>query len=93
MIFGYVLLSLSIISLTFFYVLSRQNKDIPWLYVISGNALLFMTGLGIISLKKWGYYLLKIFLYVIVLAFPIGTFISYKVLTYIKINDVKLFLK
>jgi FtsH-binding integral membrane protein len=48
-----------------------------------------ITGIGILVRRQWGYYLFKLFLYVLLLAFPIGTIISYKTLTYIKKNNIR----
>lgn len=51
---------------------------------------LFM-GLGILFQKIWGYYLLKIFIYLMVLSFPIGTYFGVKSLRYIREHDIKSF--
>ena len=48
-----------------------------------------ITGIGILTRKEWGYYLFKSFLYVLLLAFPIGTIISVKSLRYMKRNGIK----
>jgi hypothetical protein len=48
-----------------------------------------VTGIGILKRKAWGYYLLKSFLYVLLISFPIGTFISYKSLKFMKKNSIK----
>jgi hypothetical protein len=89
MYFGYILLVLSVINFVFFYRVSQQDKDIPWLYIVSSDLFLVITGAGLITLKKWGYNLFKILLYVQLLAFPIGTIISYKVLLYMKKNNIR----
>ena len=47
------------------------------------------TAIGIIYLRRWGYILFKIFLYIMLIGFPIGTFISYMTLSYMKRHDVK----
>jgi len=49
----------------------------------------FVTGIGILKRKIWGYYLLKSFLYVLLISFPIGTFISYKRLKFMKKNSIR----
>ncbi len=49
------------------------------------------TGLGILSQKMWGYYLLKFFLYIMVLSFPIGTYFGVKSLRYLRENNIKSF--
>ncbi len=47
------------------------------------------TGVGILLRSKWGYFFFKSFLYLLLLAFPIGTFIAYASLKYIKRNHIK----
>jgi putative copper export protein len=49
----------------------------------------YLTGIGMILKTKWGYILFKTFLYLALLAFPIGTVISYITLSYIKKNNIK----
>lgn len=51
----------------------------------------FLIGLGLILRKIWGYYLFVGFLYLSYPAAPIGTFIAYKGLKYIKENEIKSF--
>jgi len=48
-----------------------------------------LTGIGLLTRKKIGYYSLKLFLYVFLIGFPIGTIISYKILKYIKKHNLK----
>jgi hypothetical protein len=48
-----------------------------------------VTGIGILRRTRWGYYLLKSILYVLLVSFPIGTFISYKSLKFMKKNSIK----
>src|SRR4030043_1580825 len=47
------------------------------------------TGIGILLRTKWGYFFLKSFLYFLLLWFPIGTFIAYASLKYMKKNHIK----
>jgi hypothetical protein len=42
-----------------------------------------------LSRRLFGYYALKLFLYVLLLAFPIGTLIAVKALRYIKRENVR----
>jgi len=51
----------------------------------------FTTGLGIILKKRWGMWLFKIYLYVLYLGVPIGTYIASKTLKYIKENKLEEF--
>ena len=48
-----------------------------------------LGGIGILLKKIWGFYIFKSFLYVLFLGFPIGTYIAYKFLDYIKRNNLK----
>jgi len=47
------------------------------------------AGVGILLRSKWGYFFFKSFLYFLLLGFPIGTFIAYASLKYIKRNHIK----
>jgi hypothetical protein len=60
-------------------------------FVITISLWYLITGIGILARREWGYYLFKSFLYVMFLAFPIGTIISYKSLGYMKRNNIKRF--
>jgi len=90
-IFGYVFIGLSLVGVLFFYLVSLQvSMEVSDFYFITFVALwYFLTGLGVIKLKGWGYYLFKVSLYLLFLSFPIGTIISYKTLSYMKRNDIK----
>ncbi len=48
-----------------------------------------LVGVGLLSRSMWGYCLLKAFLFILALGFPIGTLISYYSLKYMKNNDIK----
>ena len=47
-----------------------------------------IIGIGIAFEKKWAFRSLKIYLYLSLLAFPIGTYLSYSVLKFIKKNRI-----
>ena len=53
------------------------------------TALLLFTGVGVLLRKRWGYYLLKALLYVILLGFPIGTLVSWLALRYIRNQQLR----
>jgi len=90
-IFGYILIFLFVGCLfTLFISSSIERRPFYNNYFgISISLWYLITGIGIITHQKWGYYLFKFFLYVLFLAFPIGTVIAYKSLAYIKRNDIK----
>ncbi len=48
-----------------------------------------VTAFGILSLKRWGYTLFKVYLYLLFLGFPIGTLISYFTLSYMKRHRIE----
>ena len=60
-------------------------------FMITNSFVQIFTGLGVILQKKWGYYLFKIVLYWLCLAFPIGTYIAFKGLKYLKVNKLERF--
>jgi uncharacterized membrane protein YfcA len=77
----------------FGFVFHKDSLNEPgfrWFIIIMTVWHLF-TGLGILFKRIWGYYLLKFYLYVIVLGIPIGTWISMRSLKYIKENEIKRF--
>jgi hypothetical protein len=90
-IFGYVLIGLSIAGVLFFYWVSlRVELEPSHIYFILISAFLYViTGLGVIKLTRWGYYMFKIFLYLLLICFPIGTLISHKTLKYMSRNNLK----
>jgi hypothetical protein len=48
-----------------------------------------LMGLGILFQKIWGYYLLKIFSYALVISFPMGTYFGVKSLRYLREHNIK----
>src|SRR5882672_4199453 len=92
--FGFVLIGLSILSLgAFTYWLASHGilgkvistgfyLPVPLFLLL--HVLGFVTGLGVVRFTKWGYRLFKIFLYVLLFGFPIGTIVAYLTLSYMK---------
>lgn len=90
-IYAYILIASSIGCVYTLYVSAYFEKR-PWYYNYFGISMLIwylITGIGILMRKMWGYYLFKLFLYVLLLGFPIMTYISYKSLQYTKKNNIK----
>ena len=90
-IYGYTLILLFLGGLYTLYV-TASIEDYPIThnyFAITISLYYLMTGIGILARKEWGYYLFKFFLYMLFLAFPIGTIISWKSLDYMKKNDIK----
>ncbi len=72
------------------YVFGSRREFVPHLYFWGGCVVFYLVlGLGVLFRTKWGYLLLKGFLYVLFVCFPIGTWISYKILSYIKRHELK----
>lgn len=94
-IYGWVLLIFgSVGGLFHFYIIlvvlknqSYSTEGIIFLAIVT--TWYVVTGIGILRRTRWGYYLLKSILYVLLVSFPIGTFISYKSLKFMKKNSIK----
>ena len=68
-----------------------NNHTAKWLFILILSMIIAIhlsIGIGIVLEKKWGFCALKIYLYLSLSAFPIGTFISFKVLNFIKNNNI-----
>jgi hypothetical protein len=52
-------------------------------------AINLLTGIGIVFRTMWGFHLLKFYLYILFIGFPIGTLIARFVLSHIRENDIK----
>jgi len=90
-IYGLTLLILFVGCIYVIYV-SFYIEDFPqehYYFVVLISTWYLLTAIGLLTRKLWGFYLFKLFLYALLLAFPIGTIISYKSLVYIKKNDIK----
>jgi hypothetical protein len=99
-IFGVVLIIFTFVGTLFFFspaspgfffgFFEEMSKSRGALYFLLGTLVFyFLTGLGVVLQKKWGYLLFKLFLYLLFLAFPIGTIISYMTLSYMKRHQIK----
>ena len=101
-IFGAILVALAFLGAYFFTYLDltasqstfRPNSPSYFgkfgFYFIAGvNIFYLLTGVGVVLLTKWGYFCFKLFLYMMLVAFPIGTLISYVTLSYMKRHQIK----
>jgi len=91
-ILGFFLVGSAIFGFVFFADSLRESAFSKWFTIITGTWYL-ATGLGILSRKIWGFYLLKLFLYILILGFPIGTWIGIKSLRYIEEKQIVNFFK
>lgn len=91
-VFGSVFFLFMTTPAPFFSPSSPDIYERVLFYLATGvNIAYFLTGLGVVLLKKWGYILFKLFLYLLFLAFPIGTIISYLTLKYMKRHQIKVY--
>jgi len=94
-IYGWALLIFGFVGGLFdFYILLIVLKDQSvWtegiIFVATMATWFVVTGIGILKRTRWGHYLLKSILYVLLLSFPIGSFIAYKSLKFMKKNSTK----
>ena len=97
-LFGVALTILSVLSLgvfaywlAFSEVLAQvvQTGYLPVLILLAVHVLVFLTGLGVVTSTKWGFRLFRMFLYVMLFAFPLGTMVSYVTLRYISRNQIQ----
>ena len=90
-IYGYCLIVLAFLS--YFYTVNVSYYIRFSNFLFYGGIIIstwyLVTGVGILIRQKWGYYLFKAFLYVLLVSFPIGTIISCLSLQYMKKNNVK----
>lgn len=89
--FGLLLMVLWLLSTAACIVL-LSDSSVP--NVLSFFGIVFsipylICGIGLFKKKVWGYYLLKCFLFLLLPAFPIGTYIAVKWLKYLKNNFIK----
>ncbi len=90
-IFTVLFAAFSFVSLVFSYhALSRFDWPQWMVYFFAANAAFyFMASLGLLTRMLLGYYLLQVFLYVLLLSFPIGTLIAVRTLRYMKRNSIR----
>jgi hypothetical protein len=90
-IYGFILLLFSCGCIYTIYV-SSSIEGSPFYQNYFGVGITLwhlLTAIGVLAKTKWGYYLFKSFLYVLLVAFPIGTLIAYKSLKYMKRKNIK----
>jgi len=80
----------TIIALIFHYdTLTNPEANQSFKYFVTIiNVWHLFTGIGILMQKMWGYYLMKFYLYVMLLAVPIGTYFSLRCLRYLRENEI-----
>jgi len=92
-VFGAIIIGFTLFSAFFFFSSTSpayffnfyEARSHSALYFLIGIHLFYLlTGIGVILRARWGYFLFKLFLYLTILAFPIGTIISYYTLSYMR---------
>jgi hypothetical protein len=80
-----------LVSLVFSYHVLLKADSPQWMiYFFAANlAFYFIGSLGLITRGLLGYYTLMVFLYVLLLSFPIGTLIAVRILRYVKRNSIR----
>jgi hypothetical protein len=91
--FGYAVSAIGFLGVVFLpgFIYHTINHQTMWLMIFGAfqAILFFIAGIGIVTRRYWGYYLLKLTLYVFVLWFPVFTFAALKGLKYVKENNIK----
>jgi hypothetical protein len=90
-IYGWTLIGLFVGCLCTIYVVAKIESNSVFVnyFGLVISVWYLTTGIGTLARKPWGYYLLKSFLYVLLLGFPIGTFISLRSLRFMKKNSIR----
>jgi hypothetical protein len=86
---GILLTTIGVVGLLFHFEHLTDPRFRTFILVATGWHLI--TGLGIILQRMWGCYLLKFYLYVLLLGFPIGTYIAWQSLRYLRENEIERF--
>ena len=84
---GIVLLTIGVAGFLFHFE-SLSNPRFKW-FILAMTTWHLITGLGVILQKAWGYYLLKFYLYVMLLGVPVGTYVAWKSLKYLREIDIE----
>ncbi len=94
-IFGYTLIGIAILGMTMHFLL---RVDIRYtiefqVFILLSTLFHAFIGLGIVFQKRWGFYLMKFYLSLLYLGFPVGTYISKKLKQYIDENNIENYFK
>ena len=92
---GYCLIIMGIIGLImYFSLLDNELYTTGFrIFVLSFTFINLFTGMGVVLRKMFGYYMLKAYLYFLILGFPVGTLISIKALKQIKASNINSYFK
>jgi len=89
--FGYCLVFIALLIIPKYYFSRNSANYIADFFSFEIIVSLFhlIVGVGVILKLRYGYYSLKIYLYILSVGFPIGTYIAIKTLKYIEKNRIK----
>ncbi len=74
--------------------LNASTLNMPAIYFLLIMSIWhIVSGIGILLRKRWGFHLMKLYLYFMYLGIPIGTLLSKRIFAYINENDIELFFK
>ena len=71
------------------HVSSIYSESFSLLFGVAISICYLVLGVGVLVRKEWWYYLFKAFLYILMLAIPIGTLISYLSLKYMAKSNIR----
>jgi hypothetical protein len=81
-----------LIFLTYFSIFREPDLNSSFdIFAWANICWYLLMGIGVLQQRIWGYYMLKSFLYVLAIGFPIGTYIGLKSLKYLKEKEIKEF--
>ena len=87
--YGWVLVAFGCPVFVFVAGMLWHGPDFADYFGMVVTAWYFCAGMGVLFRRLWGYYLFKSFLYLLLLGFPIGTYISYQSLKFMRANSIK----
>ena len=90
-ILSYVLIGTGIYGIFMFInLLSDPNFDHSFrIFILTLTGWHLLTGIGIISLRRWGFLFLIFYLCVVYIGFPVGTIIASKFFRHIRSRNVE----
>lgn len=75
---------------SFVYAFGPNRPSIIMLSLpVAMAAFHFATGVGIVKRARWGYLMVKVFLYIMLLIFPVGTLVAIKGLSYMGRDEAR----
>ena len=94
-LFGYLFAFFFLLAVLLYYRSFYFSDFPPWLrHFIAANIVFYLVGTAaLFSRHLLGFYLLKVFLYVLVLSFPIGTLIGIRILRYMRRRNIRFVFK